>query len=55
MSSTPTLKGRQVSVDADPSTPILWTVSNNLGLTDTKLGCALAPCGARAAPRSKDG
>jgi len=45
MSNTFTLNGRQVTVDADPSTPILWAVRDNLGLTGTKFGCGLAQCG----------
>ena len=45
MSNTFILNGRQVTVDADPSTPILWAVRDNLGLTGTKFGCGLAQCG----------
>lgn len=41
-----TCNGRRVSVEADPSTPILWAVRDNLGLTGTKFGCGLAQCGA---------
>jgi isoquinoline 1-oxidoreductase subunit alpha len=41
-----TLNGKAVTVDADPSTPILWAVRDNLGLTGTKFGCGLAQCGA---------
>lgn len=41
-----TLNGRPVSVDADPSTPVLWAVRDNLNLTGTKFGCGLAQCGA---------
>jgi len=46
MSNTFTLNGRPVTVDVDPSTPILWAVRDNLGLTGTKFGCGLAQCGA---------
>ena len=46
MSSSFTLNGRPVTVDADPSTPVLWAVRDNLGLTGTKFGCGLAQCGA---------
>lgn len=46
MSNTFTLNGRSVTVDADPSTPILWALRDNLGLTGTKFGCGLAQCGA---------
>lgn len=41
-----TLNGRPVTVDADPSTPVLWAVRDNLGLTGTKFGCGMAQCGA---------
>lgn len=41
-----TLNGKPVTLDADPSTPILWAVRDNLGLTGTKFGCGLAQCGA---------
>jgi isoquinoline 1-oxidoreductase subunit alpha len=35
-----------VSVDADASTPLLWTLRDHLGLTGTKFGCGMALCGA---------
>ena len=41
-----TLNGKPVTVDADPSTPVLWALRDNLGLTGTKFGCGLAQCGA---------
>jgi len=41
-----TLNGKPVSVDADPSTPILWTLRDTLGMTGTKFGCGAALCGA---------
>ena len=41
-----TVNKRQVSVDADPSTPLLWVVREHLGLTGTKYGCGVAQCGA---------
>jgi isoquinoline 1-oxidoreductase subunit alpha len=40
------VNGRAVSVDADPSTPLLWALRDNLGLTGTKFGCGMALCGA---------
>jgi isoquinoline 1-oxidoreductase subunit alpha len=46
MATSFNLNGKAVSVDADPSTPILWAVRDNLGLTGTKFGCGLAQCGA---------
>jgi isoquinoline 1-oxidoreductase subunit alpha len=41
-----TLNGKAVTVDVDPSTPILWTLRDNLNLTGTKFGCGAALCGA---------
>ncbi|MGF2505621.1 (2Fe-2S)-binding protein [Ralstonia pseudosolanacearum] len=43
---TLTINGRLVEVDADPSTPLLWALRDNLGLTGTKFGCGVASCGA---------
>lgn len=40
------VNGKSVSVDADPSTPILWALRDNLGMTGTKFGCGMALCGA---------
>jgi isoquinoline 1-oxidoreductase subunit alpha len=40
------VNGREVSVDADPNTPLLWALRDNLGLTGTKFGCGMALCGA---------
>ena len=40
------LNGKSVSVDADPSTPLLWTLRDHLGMTGTKFGCGAALCGA---------
>ena len=44
--TTFTLNGKSTTVDADPSTPILWALRDNLGLTGTKFGCGMALCGA---------
>ncbi len=44
--TTFTLNGKTTTVDVDPSTPILWAVRDNLGLTGTKFGCGVAQCGA---------
>ena len=41
-----TLNGKPVSVDDDPSTPLLWVIRDSLGLTGTKFGCGMALCGA---------
>ena len=40
------INGRNHSVDADPSTPILWALRDPLGMTGTKFGCGAALCGA---------
>jgi aerobic-type carbon monoxide dehydrogenase small subunit (CoxS/CutS family) len=32
-----TLNNRQVSVDADPTTPLLWAIRDRIGLTGTKV------------------
>jgi isoquinoline 1-oxidoreductase alpha subunit len=41
-----TVNGKAVEVDADPGTPLLWALRDNLGLTGTKFGCGIAACGA---------
>ena len=41
-----TINGKTVEVDADTSTPLLWVLRENLGLTGTKYGCGIAACGA---------
>jgi aerobic-type carbon monoxide dehydrogenase small subunit (CoxS/CutS family) len=40
------VNGRRVSVDTDGSTPLLWFLRDELGLTGTKFGCGIARCGA---------
>jgi isoquinoline 1-oxidoreductase alpha subunit len=40
------INGREREVDADPSTPLLWALRDNLNLTGTKFGCGAALCGA---------
>ena len=40
------VNGKAYQVDVDPSTPILWVIRDNLGLTGTKFGCGVAQCGA---------
>ncbi|KWV90815.1 (2Fe-2S)-binding protein [Erythrobacter sp. YT30] len=40
------INGRSVELDADPATPILWIVREQLGLNGTKFGCGIAQCGA---------
>ena len=40
------INDRKVSVDAEPDTPLLWVIREQLGLTGTKYGCGIAACGA---------
>src|SRR5438876_5679006 len=40
------VNAKRVMVDVDPSTPLLWVLRDNLGLTGTKFGCGMALCGA---------
>jgi isoquinoline 1-oxidoreductase alpha subunit len=40
------LNGKPTAVDADPSTPLLWVIREQVGLTGTKYGCGVAQCGA---------
>ncbi len=40
------VNGNPVSHDAEPDTPLLWVLREQLGLTGTKYGCGIAQCGA---------
>ena len=40
------VNGKPVSVEAEPDTPLLWALRDDLGLTGTKFGCGVAACGA---------
>lgn len=40
------VNGKDVAVDADPSTPLLWVLRDHLQMTGTKFGCGIAKCGA---------
>ena len=40
------VNGKAVEVDAEPSTPLLWVLREQVGLTGTKFGCGVAQCGA---------
>lgn len=46
MPTTLNINGKNVRVDADGSTPILWALRDTLGMTGTKFGCGMALCGA---------
>jgi isoquinoline 1-oxidoreductase alpha subunit len=41
-----TINGKSHNVDADPNTPLLWVIREQVGLTGTKYGCGVAQCGA---------
>ena len=41
-----TVNGRSYDIDADPNTPLLWALREQVGLTGTKYGCGIAQCGA---------
>lgn len=40
------VNGKTQSVDADPQTPLLWVLRDNLNLTGTKFGCGRGFCAA---------
>ena len=39
------INGQSREVDAEPDTPLLWAIRENVGLTGTKYGCGIAQCG----------
>ncbi len=39
------VNGKVVEYQADPQTPLLWVIREQLGLTGTKYGCGIAQCG----------
>ena len=39
------VNNKDYNVDVDPSTPLLWVLREDLGLTGTKYGCGIAMCG----------
>ena len=41
-----TVNGKTVEVGAEPDTPLLWVLRDQLGLVGTKYGCGIAQCGA---------
>jgi len=40
------VNGKSLSIEADPNTPLLWVIREELGLTGTKFGCGIGACGA---------
>lgn len=43
---TLSVNGKNVEVDVDPRTPVLWVLREHLKLVGTKYGCGIAQCGA---------
>ena len=46
MSTSLKINGKPMTVQAEPDTPLLWVIRDELGLTGTKYGCGIAQCGA---------
>ena len=40
------MNGKEISVDIEEDTPLLWVIRDEIGLTGTKFGCGAALCGA---------
>jgi isoquinoline 1-oxidoreductase alpha subunit len=40
------INGRARSVEAEPGTPLLWVIRDELNLMGTKFGCGVSSCGA---------
>jgi isoquinoline 1-oxidoreductase alpha subunit len=40
------VNGKRLNYEAEPDTPLLWVLREQLGLTGSKYGCGLAQCGA---------
>ncbi|TFW25986.1 (2Fe-2S)-binding protein [Duganella callida] len=40
------INGKPLSVQAEPDTPLLWVLRDELHLSGTKFGCGMALCGA---------
>ncbi len=46
MSTRLQINGKTMTVKAEPDTPLLWVIRDEIGLTGTKFGCGAALCGA---------
>jgi isoquinoline 1-oxidoreductase alpha subunit len=46
MSINVEVNGKAFSIEADPNTPLLWVIREELSLTGTKFGCGIGACGA---------
>ena len=44
--ATLTINDETYELDVDPTTPLLWVIREQTGLTGTKFGCGIAQCGA---------
>jgi aerobic-type carbon monoxide dehydrogenase small subunit (CoxS/CutS family) len=40
------INGKNLEVDVDPQTPMLWVLRDHLDMVGTKYGCGIAQCGA---------
>ena len=40
------INGKNIDIEVDPATPLLWAIREQVGLTGTKYGCGVAQCGA---------
>ena len=40
------INGETLQVEADPDTPLLWVLRDELKMTGSKFGCGIAQCGA---------
>ena len=40
------INGELIELDVEPTTPLLWAIREQAGLTGTKFGCGIAQCGA---------
>lgn len=40
------INGRTVQITAEPDTPLLWAIRDEIGLKGTKFGCGIGACGA---------
>jgi isoquinoline 1-oxidoreductase subunit alpha len=40
------INGETLAVEAEPGTPLLWVIRDELRMTGTKYGCGVASCGA---------
>ena len=46
MSTRFKINGKPVEAQAEPDTPLLWVIRDEIGLTGTKFGCGAQLCGA---------